>query len=136
MKTKNIFITGLLIIAGIAACKKDETTSTPTETTTRNDYVGSWECTEIPAAKDQYFDCTIYIDATTGSNIKIANFANLHDTAFAIVNGKSVILPKQTFSGNTFEGYGNFVNEDYLTWHYYVKDNTDSSAYNTSFNRK
>lgn len=120
----------------IAACKKDDTPTTPTETITRADYVGSWSCTEVPLAKNLNFDCSIFIDATTTSNIRISNFASLNDTAFAIVNGKSVILPKQTYSGNTIEGYGNMENKNFINWHYYVKNNTDSSAYNTTFNRK
>ena len=146
MKTKNIFIIGLLIAASFAACKKDDTNTgsynpiNPNDSnyvdSTRIDYVGLWDCTEVPVAKNQYFDCTILIDSTSGNKIKIKNFANLNATVIARVNNKSVILSKQTISGNTVEGYGNMENKDFITWHYYVKDNTDSMAYNTTFNRK
>ncbi|MEI6696172.1 MAG: hypothetical protein WCO13_08895 [Bacteroidota bacterium] len=135
MKAKNIFILGFILVAGLNACKKDDTT-TSTETFTRADYVGSWACTETPVAKILNFDCTITTDANTETNINISNFANLHGTAFAIVSGKNLVLPKQTFSGNTFEGYGTMENKNFITWHYYVKDNTDSLVYNTTFNRK
>jgi hypothetical protein len=135
MKTKKKLLLGLFIIAVITSCKKDNTT-TPTDSITRTDYVGLWACTEVPQAKNQNFDCTITIDATIAENIKISNFANLNNTAFVIVNGKSVILPKQTYNGNTIEGYGTMENKNFITWHYYVKDNTDSLVYNTTFNRK
>ncbi len=135
MKAKNFFIIGLVVFTSFSACKKDNTTTT-SETITRTDYVGSWACTETPAAKILNFDCTITADANTETNINISNFANLHGTAFAIVSGKSVVLPKQTFSGNTFEGYGTMENKNFISWHYYVKDNTDSLVYNTTFNRK
>ena len=136
MKTKNIFIVGLLIAASFTTCKKDDNNTTPIDTITRADYVGSWSCTEVPVAKNLNFDCSISIDNSTTSNIKIANFANLNGSAFAIVSVKSVTLPKQTISGNTVEGYGSMENKNFITWHYYVKDNTDSLAYNTTFNRK
>ncbi len=138
MKTKNIVIIGLIVITNIVACKKDDTTpTTPSTGITRNDYFGSWSCTEIPVAKNQYFDCTISADANVINNIKITNFANLNGTAFAIVNGKSVVLPVQTISNNTFEGYGTLDNsKNLITWHYYVKTNTDSTVCNTTFNRK
>jgi len=136
MKTKNILILGFLLAASLAACKKDDTTPTPTETISRVDYVGSWSCTEVPVAKNLNFDCSISIDNNTTTNIKIANFANLNGSAFAIVNMKSIVLPKQTISGNTVEGYGSMENRNFITWHYYVKDNTDSLTYNATFNRK
>ncbi|MFZ4400836.1 MAG: hypothetical protein ACOYO1_12440 [Bacteroidales bacterium] len=138
MKAKNILILGLFIILGFAACKKDITSNGPSSQadSTRNDYVGSWACTEIPVAKNLNFDCTISIDANTETNIKIANFANLNSNAYAIVSAKSVILPKQILSGNTVEGYATMENINFIRWHYYVKDNTDSMAYNTTFNRK
>jgi hypothetical protein len=127
-------VLGLSIIAIVlVSCEKDNTVI---DTTTRNDYVGSWTCTETPVAKNLYFDCIITIDANTDDNIKLQNFASLNATAFAIVSGKSVILPKQTLNGNTIEGYGTMNNKDYISWSYYVKDNTDSVMYNTNFNRK
>jgi hypothetical protein len=135
MKTKNIFITVLIIAGFMGACKKDETT-TPVETISRTDYVGSWSCTEIPQAKNQNFDCTITLDATNTTKIKISNFANLNGTATAIVNANIVSLPKQSISGNTIEGNGTMENKNFITWNYYVKDNTDSLVYNTTFNRK
>ena len=136
MKAKTIFIIGLFLIVGIVACKKDDDTTQTDTAINRTNYVGTWSCTETQATK-LYFDCTISLDATTASNIKITNFANLHETAFAIINGNSVILPKQTFSNNTFEGFGSMDNsKNLITWHYYVKDNTDSLVYNTTFNRK
>ncbi len=135
MKTLSIKKAILLsvIIFSLSSCEKEILNPT---TTTRADYTGLWSCTEVPVAKNLYFDCEITIDANTEDNIKIKNFASLNATAFAIVNGKSIILPKQTLNGNTIEGYGTMVNKDYVTWSYYVKDNTDSTMYNTNFNRK
>ncbi len=136
MKTKNIFIIGVVVIAGFAACTKDDTI-TPVETIKRTDYVGSWACTEVPVAKNLNFDCIISLDPSTESNIKISNFASLNSNAFAIVNGKSLILPRQTINNNTVEGYGTMDNnKNFITWNYYVVDNTDSTVYNTTFNRK
>lgn len=126
----------LMVIAFfvVISCEKDDIL--PVDTFTRDDYVGMWSCTEVPLAKNQYFDCEIKIDNNNESNIKLTNFANLSGTAFAIVSGKNVVLPKQTINGNTIEGYGTMQNKNYITWRYYVKDNTDSASYNTNFNRK
>ena len=135
MKAKNIIITGLFIALLIAGCKKDETT-TPVETFTRTDYIGNWACTEVPLAKKLNFDCTISLDAASTDHIKISNFANLNGDAVAAVNGNIVSLPKQTINGNTVEGSGKMENKNFITWQYYVKDNTDSLVYNTTFNRK
>lgn len=125
----------LLVAFALISCEKDD--NNVNTTTTRADYVGSWTCSETPVAKTLYYDCVISVDANTTDNIKLQNFAGLNLTAFAIVNGKSVILPKQTISGNTIEGYGTMENTNYITWQYYVKTgNSDSIMYNTNFNRK
>jgi len=116
------------------SCEKIDDNNNPTFS--RDDYIGSWSCTEIPQTKNLYFDCLISADANVSDNIKIQNFASLNSTAFAIVNGKSVVLPKQVLNGNTIEGYGTMENKNYIRWSYYVKDNTDSVMYNTNFNRK
>jgi len=134
MKTKTQIILFLALFSGLISCTKDDTIL-PAETISRIDYIGTWTCVELPQTKNQNFDCIISIDANTENNIKISNFANLHGSAFAIVNGKNAILPRQTISGNTFEGYGNFENKNLINWHYYIKDNTDSLIYNTTFNR-
>ena len=119
----------------LIACEKEENNNN--EVFTRSDYVGIWSCTETPVAKNLYFDCEIVVDTNTSDNIKLKNFAGLNLTAFAIVSGKSVILPKQTISNNTIEGFGTMQNKNYITWQYYVKEgNSDSSMYNTNFNRK
>jgi hypothetical protein len=135
MKTKLIFILGIILITCISSCKKDESTI-PSETFTRNDYVGSWSCVEVQQVKGQNFDCIISLDAVVAENIKISNFANLQGTAFAVVSGKNLVIPKQTINNNTFEGYGSMSNINFITFHYYVKDNVDSVVYNTTFNRK
>lgn len=136
MKTKNILILGLLIAMSIAACKKDDDTTTPTETITRTDYVGSWSCTEVPIAKDFYFDCNISIDGVQGDTIKMKNFANLNnEIVIGIVSGKSIIIPKQVLI-NTVEGYGNMENKNFITWHYRVENNNDTTISNATFNRK
>jgi uncharacterized protein (TIGR02145 family) len=111
-------------------CIKEDTT-----TINRIDYIGNWDCIEIPEAKNMNFTCTITLDSNTQTNIKILNFANLNSTVFAIVNGNSLIVPKQTLVGNTIEGNGTMQNKNYITWNYYIKDNTDSITYNTTFIR-
>lgn len=130
---KIVLLLAVVFIVTIG-CEKDDIT--PVDNYTRADYVGMWSCTEVPLAKNQYFVCEIKIDVNSEENIKLVNFANLTGTAFAIVSGKNVILPKQTIYGNTIEGYGTMQNKNYITWRYYVKDNTDSASYNTNFNRK
>jgi len=130
---KFVLLISMLMLVTIG-CEKDD--FAPIDTLTRADYVGLWSCTEVPLAKNQYFDCEIKIDNVSEDNIKLINFANLSGTAFAIVSGKNVVLPKQTINGNTIEGYGTMQNKNYITWRYYVKDNTDSASYNTNFNRK
>lgn len=125
----------LFIAATVISCEQIE--KNEDITVTRNDYIGSWTCTEVPLSKIMYFDCEISIDANSDNKIKIQNFAGLNQTAFVKVNGKSLILDKQTLNGNTIEGIGNYVNNNYITWQYYVKvGNSDSSMYNTNFNRK
>ena len=125
----------LLIATTVISCEQIE--KNEDITVSRNDYVGSWTCTEVPLSKIMYFDCEISIDANSDNKIKIQNFAGLNQTAFVKVNGKSLILDKQTLNGNTIEGIGNYVNNNYITWQYYVKvGNSDSSMYNTNFNRK
>jgi|DewCreStandDraft_4_1066084.scaffolds.fasta_scaffold38674_4 hypothetical protein len=131
---KKVVFLMVIAIFVVISCEKDDIL--PVDTFTRADYVGLWSCTEVPLAKNQYFDCEIKIDNNNESNIKLTNFANLSGTAFAIVSGKNVVLPKQTINGNTIEGYGTMQNKNYITWRYYVKDNTDSASYNTNFNRK
>ncbi|MCX6232478.1 MAG: hypothetical protein NTZ33_13155 [Bacteroidetes bacterium] len=135
MKTTRILIATLFIIISFSGCKKDDSTI-PSATITRNDYVGNWSCVEVPQAKNQNFDCTISLDALIADNIKISNFANLQGTAYAVVTGKNLVIPKQTINNNTFEGYGTMNNTNYITMHYYVKDNVDSLVYNTNLNRK
>lgn len=125
----------LIITTAIISCEEIE--NNQEITVTRNDYIGLWTCTEVPIAKTMYFDCEISIDGNSDDKIKIQNFAGLNQIATVKVNGKSLVLPKQTLNGNTIEGVGNYVNKNYITWQYYVKvGNSDSSMYNTNFNRK
>ena len=125
----------LIITTLIISCEEIE--KNQEITVTRNDYIGLWTCTEVPIAKTMYFDCEISIDGSSEDKIKIQNFAGLNQIATVKVNGKSLILPKQTLNGNTIEGFGSYVNKNYITWQYYVKvGNSDSSMYNTNFNRK
>ncbi len=131
----NRFLFLIIFAFVIISCEK--TDNNQDITITRNDYVGTWTCTEVPITKAIYFDCDISIDENSEDKIKIQNFAGLNQIAYVKVNGKSLILPKQTLNGNTIEGIGNYVNKDYITWQYYVKiGNSDSSMYNTNFNRK
>lgn len=127
----------LLIIFSFAIISCEKIDNNQEVTITRNDYIGFWTVTEVPISKTMYFDCEISIDGNSEDKIKIQNFAGLNQIAYVKVNGKSLILPKQTLNGNTIEGVGNYVNKDYITWQYYVKvGNSDSSMYNTNFNRK
>ena len=136
MKTTKIFIAAILVIISVSGCKKDDSIIPSSTTFTRNDYVGNWSCVEVPAAKNQNFDCTISLDALIAENIKISNFANLNGTAYAVVTGNNLVIPKQTINNNTFEGYGSMSNTNLISLHYYVKDNVDSLVYNTNMNRK
>lgn len=137
MRTTSIKKSLVLLLIATAVISCEEIEKNEDITVSRNDYVGSWNCTEVPISKTMYFECEISIEANSDNKIKIQNFAGLNQTAFVKVNGKSLILDKQTLNGNTIEGIGNYVNNNYITWQYYVKvGNSDSSMYNTNFNRK
>ncbi len=133
-KVYSIIILFVLTTMVFYSCKKDNTVQDLT--VTRNDYLGSWDGTEVPVAKNQTFICDISADPNVSSNIKMLKFANIAGTAYAVVSGTNVTIPKQTVGINTIEGYGTMQNKSYITWHYYVNDGADSLVYNTTFNKR
>ena len=132
-KVFNSIIVFMFSMLVFYSCKKDDTTQTTVFT--RDDYVGSWNGTEVPAAKNQYFICVISADPNVSTNVIMNKFANIAGNTYAVVNGANITIPRQTLSGNILEGYGTMQNKSYITFHYYVNNGTDSTTYNTTFNK-
>ncbi len=116
------------------SCKKDDVTQPIVFT--RDDYIGSWNGTEAPAAKNQYFICVISADPNVSTNVNMNKFANIAGNTYAVVTGANITIPRQTLSGNIIEGWGSMQNKSYITFHYYVNNGTDSVVYNTTFNKQ
>ncbi len=137
-KVCNIILTVLFINVFFFSCTKDDTINNNpiTDSFVRDDYVASWDGTEVPAVKNQTFICNISANPNVSSNIFMYKFANIAGAAYAIVSGSNVTIPRQTINGNTIEGYGKMQNKSYITWHYYVNDGSDSIVYNTTFNKR
>ena len=133
-KVYSFLIVSVISLLIFYSCKKDDSTQ-PTNFT-RDDYVGSWDGTEVPVVKNQTFICDISADPNVSSNIKMVKFANIAGTAYAVVSGANITIPKQTVGINIIEGYGTMQNKSYITWHYYVNDGADSLVYNTTFNKR
>ena len=133
-KVFNSIIVLIISLLIFNSCKKDEAII-PTSVS-RDDYIGSWDGTEVPAAKNQTFICVITADSSIGTNIRMLKFANIAGTAYAIVSGANVTIPKQTVDNFTIEGFGTMQNKSYITWQYSISDGATSQKYNTTFNKR
>jgi hypothetical protein len=92
----------------------------------RDHFTGTWNVNET-CSKDAY-TVTIVKDPGNSSQVLINNFWHIpcQDPPFAIIAGKSMILPLQSFCSNSFEveGSGN-LNKDKITLNYTVNDGAD-----------
>lgn len=93
----------------------------------RDAFIGNWNVTET-CSKDAY-TVTITKDPGNSSQVLISNFWHVpfcQDLAYAIIAGKSMVLPQQSFCSNSFDvnGSGN-LNKDKVTLNYTVSDGAD-----------
>jgi hypothetical protein len=121
----------IFFIVVVAACKKDAPAATATDT--RDNYVGTWRCTEKSNMGNQAFILTISKDPNSQAYLRFYNF-NMQGPNFfvnAIVNYANITIPTQTppSGGNTFniEGSGQLLNGQ-LNLTYTVNDGVNPTV--------
>ncbi|MEI6124408.1 MAG: hypothetical protein WCQ95_12360 [Bacteroidota bacterium] len=127
----NIILFVVISILGLYSCEK--TTNDP-PTDVRDQYVGSWSCSESPLIN---YPVVIRLDSNNSTQILISNFHLLGSNAkaYAIATINNLTLPSQVISGNTFNGSGTLVNANKFTLKYYVNNLTDIDTVNATYTK-
>ncbi|MFU8844525.1 MAG: hypothetical protein ACNA7V_12045 [Bacteroidales bacterium] len=93
----------------------------------RDAFIGTWNVNET-CSKDAY-TVTITKDPGNSSQVLIGNFWHVpfcQDLPYAIIAGKSMVIPQQSFCSNAFDvGGSGTLSKNKLTLSYTVSDGAD-----------
>lgn len=105
-----------LIVVGLSfqSCSEDDDLLADGDV--RDMFIGEWAVSDV--CSKQSYRSTISYDPTNTTQVLISNFANLNETAKAIVAGLSIVVDSQDLgNGYTVSGYGKLsLNGEVITW--------------------
>lgn len=132
-----LFFTGLMLTL-LNSCEEDANNDITSDY--RDQYIGSWTCTETPA-KGIKLTYTVKISKDTENSsrliLKNFGFSGLNEKpAYGISTESSITLPEQTICDDEtwiIEGIGYLVKDDKMTWEYSINDGADLLNYTAVF---
>jgi hypothetical protein len=108
-------------------------------TDARDNYLGSWFCTETPVSpsgSNVTFNVNITKDVNDTTKIKISNFSSLTGFTVATVNGNSMSIASQNVDGNTVSGSGNYSpGTDKINLSYSLNDGLTNQTYTAVYSK-
>jgi len=113
----------------------EETDDTDPDMDPRDDFVGEWNCNEVPAKRNSY-RVLINYDNSNSSQVLLFNFGLLgqNASAYGIVAGNDVTVPLQEIDGDwTVDGQGEMIDEETIEWTYTIDDGADRTDYIATF---
>lgn len=133
-----IFATIISFSVYFVSCNPDDPDGSPQPVTDpRDQYIGSWTCTEVSQLYPAQTPFTVGISLSTGNStqILISNFYHFGTTesAMAVVSGNTVTLPQQTVCNMTIHGNGTLETASKITWNYYVNDAADIDSVSATY---
>lgn len=133
-KFKTLFpVAVLLMLFLFNGC--EETDDTDPDADPRDDFVGEWNCNEVPAKRNSY-RVLINYDNSNSSQVLLFNFGLLGQSAsaYGIVAGNDVTVPLQEIDGDwTVDGQGEMIDEETIEWTYTIDDGADRTDYIATF---
>ncbi|MGM0565261.1 MAG: hypothetical protein ACQESX_00765 [Bacteroidota bacterium] len=113
----------------------EELDDTDPDTDPRDDFVGEWNCNEVPAKRNSY-RVVINYDNSNSSQVLLFNFGLLGQSAsaYGVVAGNDVTVPLQEIDGDwTVDGQGEMIDEETIEWTYTIDDGADRTDYIATF---
>ncbi len=135
MKKLQTFIPVAFVALLIFFSGCEELDNTDPDTDPRDDFVGEWNCNEVPAKRNSY-RVNIDYDNSNNSQVLLFNFGLLGQSAsaYGIVAGNDVTVPLQEIQGDwTVDGQGELTDEETIEWTYTIDDGADRIDYIATF---
>lgn len=133
-KFKTLFPVAVLsMLIFFSGC--EETDDTDPDADPRDEFVGEWNCNEVPAKRNSY-RVLINYDNSNSSQVLLFNFGLLGQSAsaYGIVAGNDVTVPLQEIDGDwTVDGQGEMIDEETIEWTYTIDDGADRTDYIATF---
>ena len=131
-------IVAVIVAVTLVAC---ETTDPDGPLDPRDNFIGSWFCTETPtnpAGPNVTFNVNITKDVNddTQTIVKISNFSSLNGLATATISGNTMSIATQSVDGNTIQGSGTYnAATDKINLNYTVNDGLQSTIYSAVYSK-
>ncbi len=104
----------------------------PTDDITK--YVGTWSVSDQSARLN--YSVTITANPSNSSEILLSNFADLGNTATALVVGNSVEIDNQSLGSDyTVQGSGSYISDKKLEFSFTLNDGIDTESRTATFTK-